>query len=101
MVLCPKFLCFPCLTKKAFLQRVSVHIWCFLSQIGWPPGELLILKSGWAKASSAEKQYTYKGVEEPLFLETTPWSPTNQPALLTEDFLRIMLCTLPLHMVYK
>lgn len=69
----------------AFQQRVSVHIQLFLSQTGQPPGELLILRLGWAKASSSEKWYTLKGVEE-LFLEI-PWLPTNQSSLLAADFL--------------
>lgn len=82
--LCPIFLCF--LRKlPAFQQRVSVHIWLFLSQTGQPPGELLILRLGWAKASSSEKWYTLKGVEE-LLLEI-PWLPTNHSSLLAVDFL--------------
>lgn len=39
-----------------------------------------MLRSGWAKASSSEKQYTLKGVEE-LFLEIV-WLPANESSLL-------------------
>lgn len=84
---CVQYSCFPCSTKKAAClsaKGLCSHL-AFSQPMGQHPGELLILRLDWAKASSSEKWYTLKDVEE-LFLEI-PWLPTNQSSLLAEGFL--------------